>query len=312
MSLLKESLKDFFQTKKDWISFGGVFFLFLIFWSYNYSFRFAPLFTQALKDNQIGLSLFYFLFFAAGAMVIYPIVLAFYGKLNEFKPSIPLILGYVVVLAIVCSARIRDSELFRWAGSSSVEIAMLTLNYVGTILAYTALPLAWILLRKNSPDRFLGLSRSPKFGEVLFLLGLMLPVIAIASFSLSFLSVYPRFAGRLSDGYLIYPPALWIILFEISYAADFAVLETFFRGFMVFPLASRAGSKPAVLGMAFMYGLLHFTKPSFEALGSFFGGFILGMISYRTKSVYAGILIHIGVALAMELAATLQFLYFME
>lgn len=284
----------------------------MIFWSYNYTYRFVPLFTHALKDDQIGLSLFYLLFFSAGGLVIYPIALAFYGKLNELKPSLFLILGSAIVLAFVCSARIRDSEFFEWLPSSSVGIAMLTVNYVGTILIYAALPLFWIVFRKNSPNRFVGLNNPPKFGEVLFLLGLMLPLIAIASFSLSFLSVYPRFAGRLSDGYLVYPPMIWIILFEISYAVDFAALETFLRGFMVLPFSERMGSKPAVLGMAFMYGLLHFTKPQMEALGSFFGGFVLGLISYRTKSVYAGIMIHIGIALAMELAATLQFLYFME
>ncbi|TGK61776.1 CPBP family intramembrane metalloprotease [Leptospira wolffii] len=311
MNLLKESLKDFFETRKDRLSFGGVFLLFFLVWIFNYNSGFVPKIFVSLKDEQVYLLVFFFLFYTMGAFLIYPIVLSLYGKLKEFKSLILPILGIVFVLTLVSSARMKDTSLLSFLDHSQVRIGMLVLNYISNIAIYLALPLFWLLSKKDSEDRFLGLDKPPRFGEVLFLLGIMIIPIALASFSLSFLSVYPRFANRLPDGYLDYPPTIWIILFELTYAVGFASLETFFRGYLVFPFSGRFGSKPAVLAMAFLYGLLHFTKPMFEALGSFFGGFVLGLISYRTKSVYAGILIHIGVAWAMELFATLQFLYFL-
>lgn len=225
------------------------------------------------------------------------------------KNAVPMILAAVLVLTLVSSARIRDTSILSFLDSSQVRVGMLVLNYLSNILIYSSLPILFFITRKESSDRFLGLDQPPRFAEVSILIGLMIPLIVIASFSLSFLSVYPRFANRFPDGYLDYPPVFWIILFESVYALGFAALETFFRGFLVFPFSSRFGNKPAVLAMAFLYGLLHFTKPMAEAMGSFFGGFLLGMISYRTKSVYAGIMIHIGIAWAMELFATLQFLY---
>jgi hypothetical protein len=42
-----------------------------------------------------------------------------------------------------------------------------------------------------------------------------------------------------------------------------------------------------------------------ETIGSFFGGFILGTIALHTKSIWGGIIIHVGIALLMELLAFL-------
>ncbi|TGK01568.1 CPBP family intramembrane metalloprotease [Leptospira langatensis] len=310
MSLLKESLKDFFQTKRDWFSFAAVLLIFITLWALNYRFIFVPTIFVTLKDQQEALLLFFFLFYSLGALIIYPISLALYGKLKEWKSAFPFVLGVVIVLALVSSARFKDTSVFSFLEASSVRPAIMSLNYLSNVCIYGVIPLFWIWKSKDS-DRFLGLNVGSKWGEIILLLGLMIPVILVASFSVSFLAYYPRFANRLPDGYLDYPPMVWILVFEIAYALGFVALETFFRGFMVLPFSDRFGSKPAVLAMAFLYGLLHFTKPSFEALGSFFGGFVLGMISYRTRSVYAGIIINIGVAWAMELAATLQFLYLM-
>jgi membrane protease YdiL (CAAX protease family) len=58
--------------------------------------------------------------------------------------------------------------------------------------------------------------------------------------------------------------------------------------------------------MASFYCYIHFGKPLGETLGSIFGGYVLGVIAYRTGSIYGGILVHLGVAWLMELTAFLQ------
>jgi len=39
-----------------------------------------------------------------------------------------------------------------------------------------------------------------------------------------------------------------------------------------------------------------------EAISSFAGGLLLGIISYHTKSIWGGFIIHLGIAGLMELA----------
>jgi membrane protease YdiL (CAAX protease family) len=99
----------------------------------------------------------------------------------------------------------------------------------------------------------------------------------------------------------------WVTVagYEIAYALDFITVEFLFRGFMVIGLMSMIG-RGAVLMMAVTYCFLHFGKPPVEAISSIFGGYILGVIAYETKSIWGGIVIHVGIALSMEIAAYIQ------
>ena len=64
--------------------------------------------------------------------------------------------------------------------------------------------------------------------------------------------------------------------------------------------------KDAVLPMVVTYAFLHFGKPLGETVGSIFGGYILGVIALRTKHIFGGCIIHIGVAYLMEVMALWQ------
>lgn len=106
-----------------------------------------------------------------------------------------------------------------------------------------------------------------------------------------------------------YPLAKWaslswgtLIAWEISYALQFVALEFFFRGFLVFGPARILGAWVVpVMGMSYL--MLHFQKPFLESMGSIFAGFALGVVALRTRSIYAGMLIHIAVAWSMDLLA---------
>lgn len=68
------------------------------------------------------------------------------------------------------------------------------------------------------------------------------------------------------------------------------------------PFLGRSG----VLAMAVIYCSLHFGKPAGEAISSIFGGYILGIVAYETKSVWGGVIVHVGIAWLMELIGYLQ------
>lgn len=138
-----------------------------------------------------------------------------------------------------------------------------------------------------------------------FMLLIMVPLITAASFLPSFQNSYPRISPWLIDG--VFGLNQWQItlLFELSYGFNFTFIELMFRGALVVGMVKILG-KDAILPMAVTYCVLHFGKPMGEAISSIFGGYILGIIAYRTKSILGGVTIHIGVAWLMEVAAFIQ------
>jgi membrane protease YdiL (CAAX protease family) len=128
---------------------------------------------------------------------------------------------------------------------------------------------------------------------------IMLPLIALASTQSDFLHKYPTFAlftkGNTFDSTL----TTKLFIYEILYGSDYIAIELFFRGFALYIL-SRFIGKGAIIPLAAMYVFIHFGKPVGETISSFFGGIILGVVAYETKSIIGGIIVHCGIAYMME------------
>lgn len=137
------------------------------------------------------------------------------------------------------------------------------------------------------------------------MLGIMLPLIIAASFLPSFLKQYPMYRGAGAADYLGISEWITVLSYEFAYAIDFISVEFVFRGFLVIALLSHTG-RNAILAMAAVYCFLHFGKPAGEAISSIFGGYILGVIAYETKSIWGGIIVHVGIAWLMEGVAALH------
>ena len=146
------------------------------------------------------------------------------------------------------------------------------------------------------------------FKPYLIMLLLMLPLIALASTQHDFLSMYPKLK---SISFLRnHQHSGWYkLLYELSYGSDFVSIELFFRGFLVLAFAKWFG-KDAILPMACFYCTIHFGKPLGECISSYFGGLILGIVIYNTRTIFGGLLVHLGIAWMMELGGYLGNLYF--
>ncbi|ALQ51313.1 CAAX protease self-immunity [Nitrosomonas ureae] len=132
------------------------------------------------------------------------------------------------------------------------------------------------------------------------MLMLMIPLVIFASMQPDFLNAYPRlkqiaFIVPHTDNLPVYQ-----LLYEISYGIDFVTIELFFRGFLLFAFVRYAGAA-AILPMATFYCSIHFGKPLLECISSFLGGWILGVIAYRTQSIVGGLAVHLGIAWMMEI-----------
>lgn len=128
---------------------------------------------------------------------------------------------------------------------------------------------------------------------VLFLC--VLPAVLYASTTPAFRQTYPFYS--LANRSLF---DLWT--WEALYAAQFVALEFFFRGFILHGLRRALGSN-AVFVMIVPYCMIHYGKPLPETLGAIGAGLILGTLAMRTRSIWGGVVIHIGVATTMDLLA---------
>lgn len=121
---------------------------------------------------------------------------------------------------------------------------------------------------------------------------LMLPLLVTVSFLPSFQSKYPFYAQASRS---------WahFIGYELAYGVQFAALEAFFRGFLIFALFRRFGYHAVVI-MTIPYCMIHFGKPLPETLGSIVAGLALGYMALKSKSWLPGALLHWSIGFVMD------------
>jgi len=160
----------------------------------------------------------------------------------------------------------------------------------------------WKLTREKQPFYGTGIKNFSVRPYLLMLL-IMVPLVGAASTQADFLAMYPKLKSisflnnKENSGW-------YKLLYELSYGSDFFTIELFFRGFLVLAFAKWAG-KDAILPMALFYCTIHFGKPLGECISSYFGGLILGVVIYHTRTIFGGLLVHVGIAWMMELGGYL-------
>lgn len=146
-----------------------------------------------------------------------------------------------------------------------------------------------------------GLASNTKHVKGYLMLFLMLsPFLIAMSFTSDFMQAYPQFRPWLYEGIFGLPVWLNTFIFETTYSIDFVMTELIFRGALVIGMVSLLDRK-AVLPMVAMYAAIHFGKPLGETISSVFGGYILGALAYQTRHIWGGVIVHICVALTMEI-----------
>jgi membrane protease YdiL (CAAX protease family) len=125
----------------------------------------------------------------------------------------------------------------------------------------------------------------------------MLPLIYLVSQHQSFLLKYPFYKPSLNEP--LYEYFLW---WEILYFIQFIGVEFFFRGFLIHATKHRFGIYSVYVSLL-PYVMIHFGKPFPETIGAIAAGLVLGLLSYKSKSVIPGIFLHYSVAITMDILA---------
>jgi membrane protease YdiL (CAAX protease family) len=192
-----------------------------------------------------------------------------------------------------------------WSGDAQI-FWMRCLNWVVRVFV-VLIPVFmvwWLKDRKNQP--FYGTAALKNITPYLVMLLMMIPLVALASTQKDFLQMYPRAA---LIGQLDLSSKKWhYFIYELCYGFDFVSIEFFFRGFLILSLLHICGPH-CIIPVACFYCTIHFGKPPGEAISSFWGGLLLGIISYNTKSIWGGLIVHLGMAWMMEAGSWLGLLF---
>lgn len=168
------------------------------------------------------------------------------------------------------------------------------------VLGYLLIPSAVILLtRQRWRDQGL---RTRGFSEHAWIYGvaycIVLVCVVIVSYTAEFSEYYPFYKLATRSGFDF-------LVWEALYAAQFFSLEFFFRGWWLASLKPTMGSH-AIFAMVVPYCMIHYGKPFPETMAAIVAGLVLGTLAMKTRSIWSGFLIHVSVAVSMDMAALLQ------
>lgn len=121
-------------------------------------------------------------------------------------------------------------------------------------------------------------------------------VLAAARLSPDLLAYYPEYEPARHDGGVL-------VLSQLGTGVYMLAWEYFFRGFLTFAVAARAGAPVAVLLQALPFLVLHTEKPELELFTSYAGAVLAAALCLRARTFLPAFIVHWGINAAMEAAA---------
>ncbi len=302
-------LIDYNKKYFDWKLYGSLAILLSVFMWLNY--------TYHIEDGHLHrISNFYlkwlgmFLFQAVPYLSVVFLLLIF-GKKKDWLKSPGFWLKFVLGFSIL--ALDRSSNVWKliqefFSGNDALFAFRILTNLKSFGVLILPLALLYLFTEKDKPKNFYGLiSKDFNPKPFLALLGIASIFIIIGGFIGDIQAFYPMYFKTGGTNFALehnLPYWLTMLIYEIPYGIDFISVEMFFRGFLIFAFYRYLGPY-VVLPMIATYCVLHFGKPLTESISSVFGGYILGIIALNHKSIWGGVIIHMGVAWTMEVVGYL-------
>lgn len=127
----------------------------------------------------------------------------------------------------------------------------------------------------------------------------MLPAIWFFSASPDFSAKYPHLLSTRNNWneFIIYESGM--LVYMISW-------EFIWRGFMLFGLKEKFGYYSVLIQMI-PFVILHNGKPAPETFGAIAGGIALGILAFRTNSIFYCVITHMGIMFSIDVISTLRF-----
>lgn len=177
-------------------------------------------------------------------------------------------------------------------------------NLLCVLTVFLPIWLFYLLFDRKKKLGFYGLrTKNAKLKPFFSIFYFIIPLVLLSAIFTEMGQYYPMYsstnAGMFKD-YFNISELITIISYEIAYGINFIGVELAFRGLLIIGFIKILG-KDAILPMVTAYSILHFGKPLPETISSIFGGYALAVFAYKYKHIWAGIILHIGLAWLMEL-----------
>lgn len=266
----------------------------LIFFNYNYKL------LKWLTDFPVPFPRFagfylLFLFCLCTAYILYSLT----TKKNIFKQRNFLLLIFIAPAIYALKMAVKVNLHFTSDPFWNVYLNKIIYWPIIFITLFIFLLIIW-KIQGDVRESFYGLAvKKINWKPYVMMILLMVPVIVFVSMQPEFLQTYPKIKTILPFPAAVESQWFYKILYELAYGIDFLTVELFFRGFLVLAFIKYAG-KDAILPMAIFYCAIHFGKPLAECISSYFGGILLGIIVYHTRTILGGLFVHVAIAWLME------------
>ena len=295
-----------YNVKGYYLASLGAFLAIAIYFNYQFDFENSVLRVRERTENYTFFVIAYYSIPYLYAFVMYALFYNAWHIFRQWKFWLP-------VLTAIASLTLDES--FYWhlawieqnvARPENMNFLFACVqNFVSAFLYFSPLFLYWFFVDRKKMPLYGFAPKAFNAKPYVIMLACMIPLLVAASFTEGFKENYPVYNDFGFSKLNNIPQWISVLFFEFFYGLDFIMVEFLFRGFMIIALIDVLGID-SILPMATLYCVYHFGKPMGEAISAFFGATILGVLAYNSRSIYGGILIHIGVAFMMELLAFLQ------
>lgn len=308
MKSLYKILRDYIKSDFHIVIYTYTILLLSLFIFLNYRFDFEDGYMDQFKNSPTGILIFSSVNFIGYFAVIIPILLIrkkneilrnpfFWLKSLFFLTLIGLERGYHFYPQLTRNMPYYESRFINKVFSNLETVVV----YIGILLLFK-----WLTDREKNHAYGLARFKNARLNVFVLMILLLIPLVAWASFQPDFINTYPRFKPwNFPELFGFTIPSL-IAIFETSYGMEFIAIELIYRGALVIGMASLLG-KDAILPMVSVYVIIHFGKPMAECTSSFFGGYALGVFALYLRSIWGGIIVHMGLAYLMEVGAYLSY-----
>jgi hypothetical protein len=305
--LLKSHLEDDFNPKVYLTV--AIFLIVSVALNYKFNIENGIIDKDAGKPIRI---VWYFILYGTAYFVVTLIVLGFNRKLGLLKAGrywFITLAGLAILSINVGFPYVSKIALYLTQDIPKLYKLVFGLTNNLSNFLITALPLFIIARYYETKRENFGINRQNiDLKPYWQLLMIVAPLVIIASFEKGFNNYYPsyrRYEITDANNPTSLPTYMFGIFYEIAYGMDFFNVEFMFRGLMVIGVSQILG-KEAILPMVSAYCFLHFGKPMGECISSIFGGYILGVVAFYTRNIWGGVIVHVGLALMMEVVAFLH------
>lgn len=311
MKELAVKIKTFIRDDYSPVTYIPVFIYVTLMLIANFCFNFENTYLDRFTGTLKGF-VFFYLYYSVAYIPVAVYVLLINNKVSVLKNK-SFWFSVLFIIAILAASAFfsfydKISGLFENI-SDRYLIKKILINSRNFLVIIFPLIFFWFIFNPYKSGFLWIKIRNYSFRSYLIIILLMLPVVAAASFFKDFQAVYPTYKyWAFTEGAFGMNKFANVIIYEIFYCLDFVTIEMLFRGALVAGMINIMG-KDCILPMVSIYCFLHFGKPAGEAFSSIFGGYFLGIIAYSTKSVTGGTVVHMGVALMMEVFANLQYIF---